>query len=63
MPLLSYLIAAKYKLFRRRARQISLNIYLLLKNNIQEGDLNFPEMTAKLIPTLETIMHRAIQEK
>ena len=35
----------------------------MLKDDIEEGDLNRPEMTAKLICTLETAMHRAIQEK
>ena len=37
--------------------------YLLLKDDIEEGDLNRPEMTAKLVCTLETAMHRAMQEK
>ncbi len=57
------LIAAKYGISRRRARQITSNAYLLLKNDIEEGDLNRPEMTAKLICTSETAMHRAMQEK
>ena len=35
----------------------------MLKDDIDEGDLNSPEMTAKLVCTLETAMHRAIQEK
>ena len=56
-------VAAKYGTSRRRARQITSNAYLLLKNDIEEGDLNRPEMTAKLIPTLETAMHRAMREK
>ena len=30
------------------------NANLLLKDDIQEGDLNRPEMTAKLLCTLET---------
>ena len=42
--------------------QITSNAYLLLKNDIEEGDLNFPEMTAKLIFTLETKMNRTMQE-
>ena len=33
------------------------------KNDIEEGDLNRPEMTAKLICTLEIAMYRAMQEK
>ena len=31
--------------------------------DIKEGDLNRPEMTAKLVCTLETAMYRAMQEK
>ena len=57
------LIAAKYGISRRRARQITSNAYLLLKNDIEEGDLNRPEMTAKLICILETTMYRAMKEK
>ena len=47
---------------RRRARQITSNAYLLLKDDIEEEDLNRPEMTAKLLCTLETAMHRSMQE-
>ena len=57
------LVAAKYGISRRRARQITSNAYLLLKDDIEQGDLNRPEMTAKLLCTLETAMHRAMQEK
>ena len=57
-----YSFAAKYGILRR-ARQITSNAYLLLKDDIEEGDLNRPEMTAKLVCTLETAMHRAMQEK
>ena len=35
----------------------------MLKDDIEEGDLNRPEMTAKLVCTLETAMYRAMQEK
>ena len=35
----------------------------LLKDYIEKGDFNLPEMTAKLICTLETAMYRAMQEK
>jgi len=35
----------------------------LLKDDIEEGDLNRPEMTAKFLCTLETAMYRAMQEK
>ena len=45
-----------------RARQITANIYLLLKDDIEEGNLNHPEMIAKLLCSLETAMHRAMQE-
>ncbi len=55
-------IAAKYGI-SRRARQITSNAYLLLKDDLEEGDLNRPEMTAKLVCTLETAMHKALQEK
>ena len=47
------LVAAKYGISRRRARQITSNAYLLLKDDIEEGDLNRPEMTAKLVCTHE----------
>ena len=33
------------------------------KDDIEEGDLNCPEMAAKSICTLETAMFRALQEK
>ena len=56
-------VAAKYGISRRRARQITSNAYLLLKDDIEEGDLNRPEMTAKLVCTLETAIYRAMQEK
>ncbi len=56
-------VAAKNEISRRRARQITSNAYLLLKDDIEKGDLNRPEMTAKLVCTLETAMYRAMQEK
>ena len=43
------LVAAKYGILRRRVRKITSNAYLLLKDDIEEGELNRPEMTAKLI--------------
>jgi len=61
--LINYLVAAKFGISRRRARQIITNAYLLLKNDIEGEDLNRLEMTAKLIFTLENAMHKAIQEK
>ena len=54
------LVAAKYGISRRRARQITFNAHLLPKNDTEEGDLNRLEMTAKLICTLETEIHRAM---
>ena len=56
-------VAAKYNISRRRAREITSNAYLLLKDDIEKGDLNRPEMTAKLLCTLETAMYIAMQEK
>ena len=35
----------------------------MLKDDIDEGDLNRPVMRAKLVYTLETAMYRAMQEK
>tara|TARA_B100002019_G_scaffold205092_1_gene177883 strand:- start:345 stop:524 length:180 start_codon:yes stop_codon:yes gene_type:complete len=35
----------------------------LLKDDIKEGDLNRPEITAKLQCTLEIVMYKAMQEK
>ena len=46
------LVAAKYGLSRRRDIEITSNAYLLLKDDIEEGDLNLPEMTANLVCTL-----------
>ena len=57
------MVAAKYRISRRRAMQITSNAYLLLKDDIEEGDLNRPEMTAKLVCTLENAMHRVMKEK
>ena len=35
----------------------------MLKDDLEEGYLNLPEMTAKLECTLENVMHKAMQEK
>ena len=35
----------------------------MLKDDLEEGDLNRPEMTAKLVCTLENAMYRAMREK
>ena len=35
----------------------------MLKDDIEEEDLNSPEMSAKLLCILETAMYRAMQEK
>ena len=56
-------VAVKYNISRRRAREITTKAYLLLKDDIEKGDLNRPEMTGKLLCTLETAMHRAMREK
>ena len=39
------------------------NVYLFLKDDIKEGNLNSPETITKLIFTLGNAMHRSIQEK
>jgi len=56
-------VAVKYNISRRRAIEITTKAYLLLKDDIEKGDSNRPEMTAKLICTLENAMQRSIQEK
>ena len=56
------LVAAKYNISRRRARQIASNAYLLIKDDVEEGDLNRPEMTAKLIAILESAMYLAMKK-
>lgn len=43
------LVADKYNISIRRARQIKSNAYLLLKDDVAKGDLNRPEMTPKLL--------------
>ena len=40
-----------------------LMLIFLLKDDIEEGDLNRPEMIAKLVCTLENAIHKAMQEK
>ena len=57
------LVAAKYGISRRIARQITSYAYLLLKDHIEEEDLNRPEMKVKLLCTLKTAIYRAMQEK
>ena len=54
------LVAEKYDISRRRARQIASNAYLLIKDDVEEGDLNRPEMTAKLIAILIAILESAM---
>ena len=53
----------KFGISRKRVMQITSNAYLLLKYDIEEGDLNRPEMKAKLVFTLENSIHRAMEEK
>ena len=50
-------------IFLLKKRKITSNAYLLVKDDIEEGDLNRPKMTAKLVFTLETAIYRAMQEK
>ena len=56
-------MAEKYNLSRRQSRRIASAAYLLIKDDVQEGDLNRPEMTAKLMATLEAAMYKAMKEK
>jgi hypothetical protein len=56
------LVAEKYSISRRRARQIASNAYLLIKEDVEEGDLNRPELTAKLMAILETAMYEAMKK-
>ena len=54
-------VAVNYNISRRRAREITTRPTFYLKMIFKKGDLNCPEMTAKLFCTLETSMHRAMQ--
>ena len=56
-------VAEKYSISRRQARRITADAYLLLKNDIEEADLNKPEMTAKIVNVLENAMFHAMQRK
>ena len=56
-------VAEKYSISRRQARRITADAYLLLKNDIEEADLNKPEMTAKILNVLESAMFQAMQKK
>ena len=56
-------VAEKYSISRRQARRIAADGYLLLKNDIEEADLNKPEMTAKILNVLESAMFQAMQKK
>ena len=56
------LVAEKYDISRRRARQNASHADLLIKDDVEEGDLNRPEMTAKLIAILETAMYQAMNK-
>ena len=48
----TYHLAEKYNISRRRARQITSGAYPLIKDNIEQGKLECPEMTSKLIAIL-----------
>jgi len=56
-------VSEKYSISRRQARRIAADAYLLLKNDIEEADLNKPEMTAKILNVLESAMFQAMQKK
>ena len=56
-------VAEKYSISRRQARRIAADAYLLLKQDVEEGDLNKPEMTAKILNVLESAMFQAMQKK
>jgi hypothetical protein len=56
-------VAEKYSISRRQARRITSEAYNLLKDDIQEGDLNRPEQTAKILNVLENAMFQAMQKK
>ena len=56
-------VAEKDSISRRQARRIATDAYLLIKQDVEEGDFNKPEMTAKLLCSIETAMYRAMQEK
>ena len=56
-------VAEKYSISRRQARRITADAYLLLKNDIEEADLNKPEMTAKILNVLESAMFQSMQKK
>ena len=56
-------VAEKYSISRRQARRITSDAYILLKDDIQEGDLNRPEQTAKILNVLENAMFQAMQKK
>ena len=56
-------VAEKYSISRRQARRITADAYLLLKNDIEEGDLNRPEMSAKIFNDFESAMFQAMQKK
>ena len=58
---ITFYIAAKYRI-SKRISQIYPITYLLLKDDIEGGYLNRPEITSKLICTFETAMHRAMKK-
>ena len=48
---------------KKKRKVDSFQCLSFTKNDNEEGDLNRSKMTAKLIYTLETAMHRAMQEE
>ena len=57
------LVAAKFGISRIRARQITSKAYLLLKDDIEEEDLNRFKMKAKLVCILETARYKVTRKK
>ena len=55
-------VAEKYSISRRQARRITSAAYHLIKDDIEGMDLNRPEMTAKLLNTLEQSMYLALKK-
>ena len=60
--LVTSLVSEKYDISRSRPRHIASSPYLLIKDDVEEGDLNRPEMTANLIAILETAMYLAMKK-
>ena len=55
-------VAEKYSISRRQARRITIADYHLIKDDIEGMDLNRPEMTEKLLNTLEQSMYLTLKK-